>query len=136
VNHHVHDDVRIRDFPQARVCREHARRTRRDAALDDLGCGVIGRIQTGEVRYVNERILSWTGYLRDELSGHSLSCLIPPELDEILHNELSSEDGGDLHARLTIMRRKDSTTFPVMALPQYHRHDDPDAVHCAVVIAA
>jgi len=103
-------------------------------ALDTLGCGVIGRDHGGNIRYLNDRILSWTHYLSEELVGRPLTCLIPPELDEIMLNELHSVDDGDLRARLTIIRRKDGTTFPVMALPQYQRCDDLDAIHCAVVI--
>jgi len=103
-------------------------------SLDSLGCAVLGLDSHGAIRYANQRLLSWTGYAFEELAGRSVACLAPPELDEILDKELRAVDQGDLRARLTILRRKDSTTFPVIVLPQHQRYDEPEAFHCAVVI--
>lgn len=86
--------------------------------IDTMNCGLIGRDMEGVITFVNDRFLDWLGYDREELEGQAAALLVPPELRELTHNEMHATDAGDVRARLTVMRRKDSTTFPVLLIPQ------------------
>jgi DNA-binding CsgD family transcriptional regulator len=44
--------------------------------------------------------------------------LVPAELHQIMDDDLHAAEDGDLRARLIAARRKDSTTFPVVTIPQ------------------
>jgi PAS domain S-box-containing protein len=103
-------------------------------SLDSLGCGIVGIDGAGSLRYVNERLLSWTGHERTELLGRHFDCLFPAELDDVLEKELGAAEQGDLRARLTMLQRRDGTLFPVVILPWYRRDADSGALRCGVVV--
>jgi PAS domain S-box-containing protein len=92
--------------------------------FDELNCGVIASDEANVIRMANDRLLSWLGYDRAELVNIRVDELVPLELRELLNEEIELVDAGDMRARLTTLRRKDSTTFPVVVLP--HRLRDPD----------
>ena len=87
-------------------------------AIETMNCGLIGRDAEGILSFVNERMLSWLGYTREELEGQHAKVLVPPELGDVVQHEMAAAEEGDLRVRLTIFRRKDSTTFPVLVIPQ------------------
>jgi PAS domain S-box-containing protein len=101
-------------------------------AVDRLNCGVIGRDVDGILIFANDRILSWLDYTWNELVGKSLSHLVPEELDAVVHEELRGIESGDIRARITIFKRKDSTTFPVLLIP--NQYPGPDGPFFAVAV--
>jgi PAS domain S-box-containing protein len=103
-------------------------------AVDRLNCGVTVRDAQGTILFVNDRLLGWLGYEEQELVGQSIEVVIPPELDEILKHELAAIEAGDCRARLTLLQRKDSTTFPVLTLPQRREPGDGDKPYLAVIV--
>ena len=86
--------------------------------LDRINCGVIGRDADSQILFANSRLLRWTGYREAELLGKDVAMLFAPELRERTHDEVRASEKGDLRARLSAMRREDSTTFPVLIIPQ------------------
>lgn len=103
-------------------------------AVQRLSCGIIAIDQDDVVVYANERLLSRVGYTWDELIGQPVEMLVPPELVERLHEESELVDAGDVRARLLIVRRKDSTTFPVLVLPQQTGPSPGGRIDFAIVI--
>jgi PAS domain S-box-containing protein len=96
------------------------------AAADLMNCGVVGRDLAGLVLFANERLLSWLGYARDEVIGKTMEKFIPEELGIVVHEEMRGIEGGDIRSRITILKRKDSTTFPVLLIPnQYAGPEGP-----------
>lgn len=89
-----------------------------ETVIDTMNCGLVAENVEQCVVFVNQRLLDWLGYERNEVEGQPLDMLVPSELRELfaLDTENSSEE--DVRARLLAMRRKDSTTFPVVAIPQ------------------
>lgn len=89
-------------------------------AVGQMNCGVVGRDIHGTVIFANDQILNWLGYTREELVDQPLGLLIPEELDSVVHEEMKARESGDIRARITILRRKDSTTFPVLLIPNQY----------------
>ncbi|MBW2282264.1 MAG: PAS domain-containing protein [Deltaproteobacteria bacterium] len=87
------------------------------AIVEGLSCGVIARDAEGLIVYANPRVLTWLQYERDELVGQPLASLVPPEMRELALEETRAVEQGDLRARITVFRRKDSTTLPILAIP-------------------
>ena len=102
--------------------------------LDKLNCGFVVTDENRVLRFVNDRVLSWLGYSRDELKGLHGYDLIPVELRELIEDENEAVDAGDLRARLTVLRRKDSTTFPVIVLPQRLWNEDGSVLAGVAVV--
>jgi PAS domain S-box-containing protein len=97
-------------------------------AIERLNCGVVARDADFRVVFANERLLSWLGYSEKDVVGHPVEKLIPPELAEPLRREAELIASGDVRARIGVLRRADSTTFPVLMLPQLRPgppSDDP-----------
>ena len=86
--------------------------------MDRMNCGMIGRDPESQILFVNPRILRWTGWERSDLIGRPLRMLFPPEIQAQTRREVTATERGDMRARLSIMLRKDSTTFPILVIPQ------------------
>jgi PAS domain S-box-containing protein len=86
--------------------------------IETMNCGLVGRDCKGTIVFVNERLLAWLSYSREEVEGQCMTKLVPPELHDVVLGEIKATDQGDLRTRLTMLRRKDSTTFPVLIIPQ------------------
>jgi PAS domain S-box-containing protein len=96
----------------------HQRLRDYETVIETMHCGLVAEDLDGRVLFVNQRLLDWLGYERDELVGHPMTRLLPPELADLAQEDLDAAKEGDLRARLLAVRRKDSTTFPVVAVPQ------------------
>jgi PAS domain S-box-containing protein len=83
-----------------------------------MNCGLVAEDPDGALVFINQRLLDWLGYERDELIGRRADALVPDELHQFMDEEATLAEEGDLRARLVAMRRKDSTTFPVVTIPQ------------------
>ena len=83
-----------------------------------MNCGLVAEDPHGALVFVNQRLLDWLGYEREELIGKSANVLVPDELHQFMDDDLHAAEDGDLRARLIAARRKDSTTFPVVTIPQ------------------
>jgi PAS domain S-box-containing protein len=86
-------------------------------AVDEMACGFLARTSDGTILDVNQRLLSWCQYDANEIVGQSLQILVPIDVVDILQDELQAINDGDLRARLTALRRKDGTAFPVLTVP-------------------
>ncbi len=85
--------------------------------VDSLNCGMVARGPEGTIHFVNERIRQWLGYEVGELKGKPLEILFPDELHDRARAEFLAVEQGDLRARITVLKRKDGTTFPVVIVP-------------------
>ena len=88
-----------------------------DLLVDSLNCGMVARDAEGTILFVNERIRQWLGYEQGELKGKRLEILFPDELHDLLRDQQRAAAQGDLRAAITVMKRKDGTTFPVVVVP-------------------
>jgi PAS domain S-box-containing protein len=86
--------------------------------IETMNCGLIVRDPGGDITFANETLLRWLGYRRDELLGRPADDFTPDELRDVLREETKAVQGGDLRVRLSVLQRKDSTTFPVLIVPQ------------------
>ena len=103
--------------------------------IDTMNCGLVAQDHEGVLRFANQKILEWLGYERDEILGRPIVDLVPEELRAFLTEELGDVEGGDLRARLIALLRKDSTTFPVLTIPQrfVEANGKPDGYFAIVV---
>jgi PAS domain S-box-containing protein len=95
-----------------------------ETVIDTMHCGLVAEDANGTVVFVNQRLLGWLAYEKQEVVGQHVSMLVPPELRELLEEDMEAADKGDLRARLLAIRRKDSTTFPVITIPQCFLDED------------
>jgi PAS domain S-box-containing protein len=86
--------------------------------IETMNCGLVAEDPDGVLVFINQKLLDWLGYEREELIGKRAEVLVPDELHQFMDDELHAAEDGDLRARLIAMRRKDSTTFPVVTIPQ------------------
>ncbi len=92
-----------------------------------MNCGLLASDTDGIVRYANPRLLAWMRYTWDEVVGHHATELGVPEHADMHRAEMEAIQGGDLRVRLVVLRRKDSSTFPALVVPQRF-FDDRGAV--------
>jgi len=92
--------------------------------IDRINCGLVGRDAEGLVIFVNERLIKWLSYTREELLGRPVEVLFPPELCEVARSEAQATEAGDMRARLSALQRKDSTTLPAIIIPQIFEDAD------------
>ncbi len=99
---------------------EHLERSFHDleGIIDTMNCGLIIRHLDRTIAFANQRALDWLGYAEEELVGQSLLAILPPEIHELALGEMKATEEGDVRGRLTVIMRKDSTTFPALLLPQ------------------
>ena len=43
--------------------------------IDRINCGLVGRNAEGRIIFVNERLIKWLSYTREELLGRSVEML-------------------------------------------------------------
>ena len=79
--------------------------------LDAMNCGVMERNNQNRIVFMNERLRKWLGYSNEEILGEPVETVIPPEIRDLLRSELDAVEAGDVRARLTVVQRKDSSTF-------------------------
>lgn len=93
--------------------------------VDTMNCGLLASDMDGVVRYANPRLLGWLRYDWDEVIDQPAVSLGVAEHAELHRAEIEAIQKGDLRARLVVLRRKDSTTFPALVFPQrfYDEHD-------------
>jgi len=96
--------------------------------MDRLNCGLTGGTLDGKLSFINQRLLDGLGYAREEVVGKPISELLPPEIQDRLGQEREAALAGDVRMRLTMLRRKDSTTFPVLVVPQLIINEEGQAV--------
>jgi len=102
--------------------------------IEQMSCGLIIENEKGEILYVNQRILEWSGYGVHELEGKPVELLVPPELHEALGNERKRTHGGDQRTRLSAFQRRDGRTFPIAVSPQTAETQDGEPVVLALLI--
>ena len=86
--------------------------------IETMNCGLVAEDTDGNIAFVNQKLLDWLGYERDELLGKHIDVLVPQELHQFMEDDLQAAEEGDVRSRLLAVRRKDSTTFPVVTIPQ------------------
>ena len=89
-----------------------------ETVIDTMNCGLVARDTSDNIVFVNQKLADWLDYEREELVGKHVYLLAPPELHEFMEEDLRASQEGDLRSRLFAMRRKDSTTLPVVSIPQ------------------
>jgi PAS domain S-box-containing protein len=103
-------------------------------SVSTLNCGITVRDAQGVIRYVNDRLQQWLGYSEEELVGQDVTLLTVPELHEAMLEELRLTEQGDARARLMMFRRKDSTTLPVLIIPQIREPGDEHNHYVTIVV--
>jgi PAS domain S-box-containing protein len=86
--------------------------------VETMNCGLVASDLDGIIVFANKRLLDWLGYEKDEIVGEPGLNLVIPEHFGLLLAEGQAIREGDLRARLVVARRKDSTTFPALLIPQ------------------
>lgn len=102
--------------------------------LETMNCGLVASDLQGNVAYMNPRMLSWLQYEFSEVVGQPAALFAVPEHAEILAQEMAAVRDGDVRARMTILRRKDTTTMPALFAPQRVLEDGEVAWTFSIVI--
>jgi len=104
-------------------------------AVELMNCGFTARNAEGRVLYVNQRMLEWLQYERREVVGQQMDIFFPADMLDLMHDETKAIEEGDLRVRMSLLRRKDGTTFPVLVVPQRLTNEHDELIGgCAVVI--
>ena len=90
-----------------------------------MNCGLLASDTDGVVRYANPRLLGWLRYDWGDVVDQPVVKLGVPEHADLHRAERQAIHRGDLRVRLVVLRRKDSTTFPALVIPQrfYDEHN-------------
>lgn len=102
--------------------------------LDTLNAGILVRSVEGRVQFANARMLHWLGYDAAELDGLDVYDLIPSELHAHLEDDIEEIHSGDERLRITILKRKDGRTMPILFCPHLLRRDDQIQAVVTVVL--
>lgn len=104
------------------------------AVLDTLNAGVVVRTVAGQILFANDRMLHWVGYTPEELDGQNVRILVADELHDQVEDELQEIHSGDERLRISIMKRKDGRTLPVVFCPKLLQRDGEIVAVVAVVL--
>jgi PAS domain S-box-containing protein len=88
--------------------------------VNNMQCGLLVLDRRGAIFGSNERLRAWLGYPGEgplAIRGRMATTLVAPEMHERFESQRKRVDEGDLRATVTILRRRDGTTFPVLAIP-------------------
>lgn len=96
--------------------------------VNTMNCGLLASDIEGQVVWANPMLLRWLGYSYDEILGRPTTELGAAEHAEAYREEIRAIAGGDLRARLIVMRRSDSTTFPALVIPQRFLDEDDTVI--------
>jgi len=103
--------------------------------VETMNCGLLASDVDGVVRYANPRLLGWLRYEWDEVVDNPAVQLGVPEHVELHRAEIEAIQAGDLRVRLVVLRRKDTTTFPALVIPQrFYTEDDVMAGTFSIII--
>jgi len=91
--------------------------------IEEMNCGVLIRDREGCTLYANKRLLEWSGYEAKDLEGKPSNVLTPPELRETMQEENKAILAGDFRTRLSVLRRQDGRTYPVIVIPRTLKDD-------------
>ena len=86
--------------------------------VETMNCGLLASDTAAFVMYANPRLLGWLRYTWDEVIGEPTVNLGAPEHATQHLDEMRAIHEGDLRVRMVVLRRKDTTTFPALAIPQ------------------
>ena len=93
--------------------------------FEELRCGLFARAADRRIVAINRPLLDWLGYDETELLGEDMIILAPPELIDLWESELEREAlDHDPRPAILAIRRKDGTTFPVLALGHSFKASD------------
>lgn len=104
------------------------------SVLDTLNAGILVRTVDGKILFANSRMLYWLGYAQQELDGRDARSLLADELLEHVDEELQEIHSGDERLRVTVMKRKDGRTMPVLLCPHVLRRDEEIQAIVTVVL--
>lgn len=83
---------------------------------NSLHCGLLARDDDYKIIFANDWLLEWLGYGKEELDGHPVEVLFPDDLRPLVREEQEATRKGDLRARITVLQRRNGTTFPVVVV--------------------
>ena len=102
---------------------------------NSLHCGLVARDADRKIVFANAWLLEWLGYAQEQLDGQPMEVLFPEELREVLHQEVDSVERGDYRARISVLRRRNGTTFPAVFLGNpLPRNEGGAATHVNLII--
>lgn len=109
---------------------EHLQPRYRDLlhVVSTMNCGLLASDIEGRVVWANPTLLRWLGYGYDEILGRPTTELGASEHAETYREEIAAIAAGDLRARLVVLRRADSTTFPALVVPQRFLDEDETVI--------
>jgi len=89
--------------------------------VNDMNCGLIVLDRRGAIYGMNERLRIWLGHGGEDpgaVRGRQANTIVAHEMRQRFEDHRKRIDEGDARAFVTILRRKDGTTFPVLFIPQ------------------
>jgi PAS domain S-box-containing protein len=106
--------------------------------VNDMQCGVLVLDRRGAIFGSNERLRTWLGYPGEgalAIRGRMAQSVIASEMHERFESQRKRVDEGDLRASVTILRRKDGTTFPALVIPhRFVREGWEDIASFAILV--
>ena len=103
--------------------------------LNEMQCGIVLQRKNGTLLGSNDRIRGWLGYGGPEdLLDRASTDLIAPEMRDRFAEHARRVDKGDLRSFVTVLRRTNGTTFPVLAIPQRFVREGWEDVSCAYTL--
>jgi PAS domain S-box-containing protein len=64
-----------------------------------MNCGLVAEDTKGDIAFVNQKLLDWLGYERDERVGKHVNVPVPQELHQFMEDDLQAAGEGDVRAR-------------------------------------
>ena len=61
-----------------------------ETVIDTMHCGLVAEDLNGTVVFANQRLLDWLGYGREEVEGHPIENLLPPEIRDLVRQDMDA----------------------------------------------
>lgn len=113
-------NVRLMDSVAARDSQMRADQAFLKRVLDTMGDGLLVVDEEARVRYVNNRLLRMTGYVREELYGNSVGMLFHPEGRDVLVRNLQQGGRGTLSFSQQLVTRSGQVVPVLMSRATTH----------------
>jgi len=113
-------NVRLMDSVAARESQMRADQAFLKRVLDTMGDGLLVVDEEARVRYVNNRLLRMTGYVREEIYGNSVGMLFHPESREALVRKLQRDERSTLNFSQQLVTRSGQVVPVLMSRATTH----------------